>query len=196
MTYIETVIAGCGNPLFGDDGFGPAVAEELQKFPFPDYVMAIDAGTSAPELVFPLLDPTVTKKIIIIDVVDFGAAPGTVVLLRPEDFPLKGIHDAQVGGIIGSLGTIRTGIEIVIVGCQPGIVTYPEMAIGLSGEVNDAIPRTVQIIRDLIRKENALLKDTFLENYGRSPENKNISTPDNPLYCTILKPAATPAGTM
>jgi coenzyme F420 hydrogenase subunit delta len=25
------IIFGCGNILFGDDGFGPAVAEELQQ---------------------------------------------------------------------------------------------------------------------------------------------------------------------
>lgn len=194
MTYTNTVIAGCGNPLFGDDGFGSAVAEELQNFPFPAHIMAIDAGMSAPELLFPLLDPAVTKKIIIIDSVDFGGKPGSVVLLQPGDFPEGGIHDAHQGGIIGSLGTIRAGIEILVIGCQPGRIIYPEMEIGLSGEVNDAIPTTIRIIQDIIRRENATLTEIIQENCCLCQEIQSSSIPDTMSSCTFLKSEGTSAG--
>jgi len=76
MLYPEIVITGCGNPLFADDGFGPAVAEELSKFKLPDNVKVIDAGLGGPHFIFTLIDPEVTKRLIIIDIADFGAQPG------------------------------------------------------------------------------------------------------------------------
>ena len=62
MLYPEIVIAGCGNPLFADDGFGPAVIEEMQKLSLPDNVTIVDAGLGGPHFIFTLLDPEVTKK--------------------------------------------------------------------------------------------------------------------------------------
>ena len=89
MLFREIVIAGCGNPLFGDDGFGPAVVEELQKLQLPDNVKVIDAGLGAPHFLFTLMEDAEVpvKKLIIIDIADFGANPGDVTKLRPEDLP-------------------------------------------------------------------------------------------------------------
>ncbi|RPJ53543.1 MAG: coenzyme F420 hydrogenase, partial [Methanobacteriota archaeon] len=39
--YPEIVVAGCGNPLFADDGFGPAVVEALKELTLPDNVKVI-----------------------------------------------------------------------------------------------------------------------------------------------------------
>ncbi len=33
--YPEIVVAGCGNPLYADDGFGIAVVESLQGLELP-----------------------------------------------------------------------------------------------------------------------------------------------------------------
>ena len=44
MLYPEIVIVGCGNPLFADDGFGPAVVEEMKNLSLPDNVKVEDAG--------------------------------------------------------------------------------------------------------------------------------------------------------
>ena len=65
MLYPEIVIAGCGNPLFADDGFGPAVVEEMQKLTLPDNVAIIDAGLGGPHFIFTLLDPEKTRKLVI-----------------------------------------------------------------------------------------------------------------------------------
>jgi coenzyme F420 hydrogenase subunit delta len=42
-------VFGCGNPLFGDDGFGPAVIDRLARHPLPEKVRLIDAGTGIRE---------------------------------------------------------------------------------------------------------------------------------------------------
>lgn len=115
MPYPEIVVAGCGNLLFADDGFGPAVAQELLKFALPDNVKVVDAGICAAPFVFTLLDPERTKKLIVVDIVDFGAVSGAIARLRIDDLSPGGIRDAHPGGIAGALRRIEDGIDVTIV---------------------------------------------------------------------------------
>ncbi len=50
--FPEIIIAGVGNELFGDDGFGPAVIRALSEYELPDNVKAMDVGLGGPHLVF------------------------------------------------------------------------------------------------------------------------------------------------
>ena len=150
MLYPEIVIVGCGNPLFADDGFGPAVAEELQKLSLPDNVKVEDGGLGAPHFIFTLLDPEVTKKLVIVDCADFGAEPGSITRLRVEDLPPGSYRDAHSWDLAEPLMRIKDRIEITVIGCQPKRVTDPEMEIGLSDEVLMAIPKTVRIVLEMI----------------------------------------------
>jgi len=150
VLYPEIVIAGCGNPLFADDGYGPAVAEELKNLPFPDNVKVVDAGTSGTSHIFTLLDPERTKRLIIIDAVDFNAEPGSIALFRPGDLPPGSYCDPFSWDIAGPLDLIKDRIDIRIIGCQPERISYPDVAMGLSGEIRRAIPLTVKIVLDMI----------------------------------------------
>jgi coenzyme F420 hydrogenase subunit delta len=150
MLYPEIVIAGCGNPLFADDGFGPAVIEELQKLTLPDNVKVIDAGLGGPHFIFTMLDPEVTKKLVIVDIADYGAEPGAITKLRVEDLPPGSYRDAHSWDIAEPLQRIKDRIDITIIGCQPLRVTDPNMEIGLSDEVSKAIPKTVRIVLETI----------------------------------------------
>jgi len=150
MLYPEIVIAGCGNPLFADDGFGPAVVEELQKLTLPDNVGVVDAGLGGPHFIFTLLDPEVTKKLVIVDIADFGAEPGSIAKFRVEDLPPGSYRDAHSWDLTEPLQRLNDAIDITIIGCQPERVTDPDMEIGLSDEVSKAIPKTVRIVLDMI----------------------------------------------
>ena len=70
--HAETIVVGCGNILFKDDGFGPFVIHKLEEYfedkEMPDEVMFIDAGTGATHFIFSLPDEY-WKKVILIDVV-------------------------------------------------------------------------------------------------------------------------------
>ena len=110
--YPEIVIVGCGNSVYADDGFGPAVAKELSWFMMPGNVKIVDAGLCAPQFIFPLLDPTVTQKLIVIDIVDFGAKPGSIIVLRPRYLPVGSMKDSHPGGILESLGQIDPGSRL------------------------------------------------------------------------------------
>nr|WP_320162494.1 coenzyme F420-reducing hydrogenase, FrhD protein [uncultured Methanoregula sp.] len=150
MLYSEIVIAGCGNPLFADDGFGPAVIEEMEKLSLPDNVTIIDAGLGGPHFIFTLLDPEVTKKLIIVDIADFGAEPGQITKLRPEDLPPGAYKDAHSWDLTEPLQRIKDQIEVTIIGVQPARVTAPEFELGLSDELEKAIPKTIQVILEVI----------------------------------------------
>lgn len=152
MLYPEIVIAGCGNPLFADDGFGPAVVRELRKNRLPGNVKAVDAGPGAPEFVFNMLDPEKTRRLIVVDAVDFGAEPGNVRVFYPAARVRSGkrIRDAQPGGIASSLSAVDSCIDITIVGCQPGRISEPEVEIGLSAAVESSVSLAVRIVLRLV----------------------------------------------
>jgi len=178
MFFPETVITGCGNPLYADDGFGPAVIQSLKRCKLPAGVKAVDAGTGGNEFVFSLLDPTITRRLIVVDAADFGAAPGSLTVIRISGLPAGGITDHQPGGVAETLMMMKEIKEILLLGCQPGLVTYPDMHIGLSSEVRSAIPLACEAILDMIRRSQpwALISDQgviqdpaddpFMQNYG------------------------------
>jgi coenzyme F420 hydrogenase subunit delta len=150
MLFPEIVIAGCGNPLFADDGFGPAVIEEMHNLSLPDNVMIVDAGLGGPHFIFTLLDPEVTKKLIIVDIADYGAEPGSITKLRVEDLPPGAYRDAHSWDLSEPLQRIKDRIEVTIIGVQPARVTAPEFEEGLSDELQKAIPKTIRVILEII----------------------------------------------
>jgi coenzyme F420 hydrogenase subunit delta len=150
MLYPEIVITGCGNPLFADDGFGPAVVEEMAKLELPDNIKVIDAGLGGPHFIFTLINPEETRKLIIIDIADFGAEPGELAIFRVEDLPAGSYRDAHSWDLTEPVQRLKDHVDITVIGCQPKRVTAPEFELGLTEEVSNAVPRTVRKVLDLI----------------------------------------------
>ena len=73
-----TLILGCGNTLFGDDGFGCAAVEYLEAhYALPEDVCLLDVGTGVRKLLFTLcLSPARPRRLLILDALDVGRAPG------------------------------------------------------------------------------------------------------------------------
>ena len=71
------VVLGLGNILYGDEGFGVRVAERLfSRYAFPDNVEIVDAGTQGHPLLAFVERAT---RLLLLDAVDFGLQPGTIV---------------------------------------------------------------------------------------------------------------------
>jgi coenzyme F420 hydrogenase subunit delta len=148
--YPEIVVAGCGNPLYADDGFGPAVVESLQGLELPEKVKVIDAGLGGPHFVFTLLDPESTKRLIIVDIADFGGKPGELRWLAADELPVGSYRDAHSWDLTEPLQRIKDDIEIRVLVCQKKYVSAPEMVIGITDEVQKAIPGAVsEILKEI-----------------------------------------------
>mgnify|MGYP000167913023 CR=1 FL=1 len=146
----DVLVLGCGNILYGDDGFGVRCAEKLQKIVKNERVHIVDAGVSAPVRYLCFIDEnSKLKKIIVIDAIDAGKEPGTVVLV--DDFCDERYFDTHSIGLRNELKRVRKIKDVLFIGCQVKEVT-DEINIKLSPEVERAIDVVIDIILKEIRR--------------------------------------------
>jgi len=143
-----------GNLLRRDEGIGVRVIQALRaRYRFPANVRLVDAGTATLRLL-PLLEGA--DHLIVVDAVDVGAAPGTVLLLRPEDAevaPAPGLSLHEMGPLEAlALLEATTGhrLSTTIVGVQPADLSPWDDT--LSEPVARALPEAVgQVLNALER---------------------------------------------
>ncbi len=161
----RVLIVGCGNELFGDDGFGPAVVREIERrgWSHPD-AEVIDAGAGAPQNVFSLIDEdSRVEFIVVVDAVDVGEEPGTLLEFGPEDLDPEAriipvdAHGWSVEAALLELHE-RVGVEFRIVGCQVKELPIPEIKPGMSEPVRRAVPRAAD--RAIELAESYLSRET------------------------------------
>lgn len=147
----EILIAGCGNTLFGDDGFGPEVIEYLlNHYSIPDNVCLLDVGTGIRKILFTLtLSEARPKVIVVIDAVDKERKPGEVFEISLEEVPEVKIDDFSMHQVPSSnlLKELKDfcSVEVRVMTCQ--IESIPEtMQAGLSEPLLRAVPLMAQRI--------------------------------------------------
>jgi hydrogenase maturation protease len=78
------VVAGFGNVLRGDDGFGVAVVQRLERSgQVPVNTLLLEVGTGGIALAQELLTPC--DRLVIVDAMTRGGAPGSVYVLQVDD---------------------------------------------------------------------------------------------------------------
>ena len=147
----ETLVLGCGNELFGDDGFGPAVARRLrERSALPGAVLALDVGTSVRQVLFDVLLSAVRpRRIIVVDAVDMGRAPGEVWTIEAADLPLIklddfSMHQLPTSNLLRELSELA-GVEVTCVVGQVSALPR-EVQPGLSAPMQRAVDRAVDVI--------------------------------------------------
>jgi len=152
----STLIFGCGNILFGDDGFGPAVVQHLQdNYPLPADVLVQDVGTSIREMLFDLaISEKKPQTIIIIDAVDYpDRKPGEVFEIPVEGIPAQktadfSLHQFPTVNLLQELKE-QTQVQIHVIVVQ--VKDLPEeVSPGLSPEVAGAIKEVCARILHLL----------------------------------------------
>ncbi len=142
------LVAGVGNVLRGDDGFGPAVTELLGHLPAGAEV--VETGTGGVALLQELM--VGCDGLVLIDAVDRGAAPGTVFVLEPEvghGVHVPDVHLANPDRVLSMAKTMGYLPDRVrIIGCQP--LDIDEMCQGLSPVVQRALPYAVKRIEEIV----------------------------------------------
>lgn len=149
----KTLVLGCGNILFGDDGFGPAVIEYLEQHcRVPSFAAVLDIGTGVRELLFNIIvSEQRPELIIIVDALDCSRKPGEIFLASIEEIPENKINDFSLHLMptLNMLKELRNlcDVEVVIVAAQPKYI--PEAAEdGLSKEIKGAVEKAACFISE------------------------------------------------
>lgn len=149
----ENLIVGCGNILYGDDGFGPETIKYMKEndITLPGDTILIDGATSAPHYIFTLPEDK-WKNIIIIDIASMKKSPGHIDVLELDEI-IESERYMDVHGISATypLHNLKDKIKIKIVACQPENIPN-EMEIGLSKNVEKSIPKAVEVTKKVLTK--------------------------------------------
>jgi len=153
------LVFGCGNPLFGDDGFGPEVIADLEKNHIvPDHAACLDAGTSIRDFLFDiLLAPEKPKQVIVVDAGDCeGKRPGEVFEMDIDEMDPKktsdfSLHQFPTTNMLKELKT-DTDMDVRILVGQ--IETIPDkVSPGLSPAMAAAVAKASRSVLKMIAKE-------------------------------------------
>ncbi len=161
----RVLVAGVGNVLQGDDGFGVELARRLSAMPWPDNVVICETGIGGIHLVHELMAGY--DVLIILDAVDRGRTPGTVLLIEPEVIDVRELsllvrHDLladmhlatpdRAMTVARALGVLPK--QTFILGCQPASMN--RLAIGLDHVVEHALDVAVVELLRCLREMDAL----------------------------------------
>lgn len=137
----KTVIVGIGNPLRGDDGFGPALVDRLQgKGGF----ICIDAGSAPENFVGPIVKEQ-PETIVLVDIAHLDLGPGQYRILQPADILTCGLttHDISSRMLIEFLQH-QTRAKICMLGVQPQTIALGEAMSSCVVDTLDEIERLLQ----------------------------------------------------
>jgi hydrogenase maturation protease len=147
----RTLIAGFGNVLRGDDGFGVEVLRRLAgRGVASDSVELLDVGTGGIRLAQELMTPY--DRLIIVDATSRGGTPGSVYTLLVEGVkPTREIDmhttvPSRALEVAQALGPLPA--QIYLVGCEPDVVD--EWTMDLSPAVSSAVDRAVREVERLL----------------------------------------------
>jgi len=152
------LVLAVGNLLLRDDGVGLRLLEMLMGDtafgPEVDFgIEFIDGGTQGLALL-PYLDNR--RAVLVLDAVALGAAPGTVHIVRREQFETFRAHragSAHEGNALELLATARIlgdlTSEITVIGIEPAQVST---GIGLSEQVESALPEAFDVARTVLKQ--------------------------------------------
>lgn len=156
---MKILIAGMGNVLRGDDGFGIRVIEKLtENQQLPKDVDLYEAGIGGIALVQELMNGY--DALIVIDAIEKGAKAGTLFVVEPleKDSKIENgkLHAAMVDMHYADPSKVLLLAQklnvcppkVFLVGCQP---EYVEDAVeGLRPPVEKAVPFAVKEVLELV----------------------------------------------
>ena len=143
--HVSALVLGIGNLVMSDDGIGVRVVQLLnERFRFPSGVTVLDGGTLGLDLL-PRLEGV--DRLLVVDAVLTGNAPGALVRLSGEDVPIvleTKISPHQMGLKDLLAVAMLQGFEpseMVLWGVQPEVI---EMRMELSQAVEEQLEPLVQ----------------------------------------------------
>lgn len=147
----SVIIIGLGNILYGDEGYGVRLAQNIySRWDFPEHVEIVDGGTQGQTL---LTYVERADKLLVLDAVDFGLEPGEMVLRGQMPAYLTaqkiGPHQNSFSEVLG-LATLRGNMpdHCALIGVQPAAMT---LGASLSPAVGQCMDKGEMMALDLLR---------------------------------------------
>ncbi len=154
------LILGVGNILLRDEGLGVRALERLQeRYELPEEVQAVDGGVMGLDLL-PYLEGV--THLLVIDAVQMGAAPGTLVRLEgdeiPRALPVKmSMHQVGLQELLFFAQLQETLPEhVILLGMEPASL---ETGLDLSPAVAARLDDLVQEVVEQLRAWGVVLKE-------------------------------------
>lgn len=152
----RVVVAGFGNVLRGDDGFGVVVVRELeQSGRAPLGTVFLEVGTGGIALAQELLTPC--DRLVIVDAMTRGGSPGSLYVVQVENVPPARSIDmhmavpARALGLAQALGVMPG--EVFLVGCEP--LSVDDLSMELSAPVTLAVDSAIDRVQTLLERPHA-----------------------------------------
>jgi hydrogenase maturation protease len=155
----SVLVAGIGNVLLADDGFGVEAARLLAQRELPAGVKVADYGIRGLDLAYELNEDW--DAAILLDAVARGEPPGTLSVIEhdPGDeagggLDPHGMDPLRVLALARVLGAVPP--RVLVVGCEPAVLVAPgddRVAMELSPPVRAAARRAVELVERLIEEE-------------------------------------------
>ena len=146
------IIIGLGNILYGDEGYGVRLAQNLYaRWDFPEHVEVVDGGTQGQTLL------TYVERahcLLVLDAVDFGLEPGEMVMRAKMPAYLTaqkiGPHQNSFSEVLG-LATLRGNMpeHCALIGVQPDAMT---LGAALSPAVALCMNKGEEMALDVLRQ--------------------------------------------
>lgn len=121
----RTLVLGIGNILWADEGFGVRAVEALhRRYDLPDAVEVMDGGTQGLYLV-PYVQAA--DNLLVFDAVDYGRAPGDMVVVRGAEVPkftgakAMSLHQTGFQDVLSAADLLGGApSRLTLIGVQPG----------------------------------------------------------------------------
>lgn len=150
------LVAGFGNVLRGDDGFGVEVVRRLMDVGrVPAGVTLLEVGTGGIALAQALLTPV--DRLIVVDAMTRGGEPGHLYVLHVDSVETLTSVDMHMAvpsralGLAKALGALPR--EVFLVGCEPQAVD--DLTMDLSAPVKAAVDRAIIEVQALLARAPA-----------------------------------------
>ncbi len=153
VSPLKITILGVGNELLSDEGVGVHVAKRLMKMNLPPNIEVVEGGTDGFGLLNIITD---TDRLIVVDSVKGGSAPGTLYKFDVDDVPATpdifktSVHQISILEVIHLSGLIGKTPHTTVIGVEPESLTS---GMELSAEVKSKIPRIIELIFETIGYE-------------------------------------------
>ena len=141
------LVLGIGNLLMGDDGVGVHAIRKLRQYVLPDSAELMDGAVMGLSLVGHLFN---REKVVVIDAVDMGRAPGSLCILTSDDVDYFGsvspasVHSPGLPQVVQLLRCLMDRPPpLTIIAVQPRSVS---LNMSLSAEVAQQLDEIVRLV--------------------------------------------------